>query len=84
MKLATFLFVASLAHAASCDSLSSLSLPNTTVLLAQDVAVGAFTPPPTPGRAGGGRGPNFTGLPAFCRVQASAKPSSDSDIRIEV
>jgi len=84
MKLAAFLFITSLAHAASCDSLSSLSLPNTTILLAQDVAAGAFTPSPAPGRAGGGRGGNFTDLPAFCRMQASAKPTSDSDIRIEV
>lgn len=70
------------AGAATCESLASLSLPNTTILAAQNVAAGAFTPPRQPGRAGGGA--NFSDLPAFCRVQASAKPTSDSDIRIEV
>jgi feruloyl esterase len=72
------------ACAATCDSLTSLSLTNTTITQAQSVAAGAFTPPPAAGRAGGGRGPNFADLPAFCRVQATAKPSADSDIRIEV
>ena len=43
---------------------------------------GEFTLP-TPGR---GANPNaaFKNLPAFCRVAASLKPTSDSDIRIEV
>jgi feruloyl esterase len=72
------------ACAATCDSLTSLSLTNTTITQAQSVAAGAFTPPPAAGRADGGRGPNFGDLPAFCRVQATAKPSADSDIRIEV
>ncbi len=84
MKLVAFLFVVPLASAATCESLASVSLPNTMILAAQNVAAGAFTPPPAAGRAGGGRGPNFADLPAFCRVQASAKPTSDSDIRIEV
>ena len=35
--------------------------------------------------AGGrGRGPQFTDLPAFCRVQATLKPTSDSDIKMEL
>jgi feruloyl esterase len=46
------------------------------------VDAGEFTPP-TPGR-----GPNaanaFKKIPAFCRVMARLKPSSDSDIKIEV
>ncbi|HWF07675.1 MAG TPA: tannase/feruloyl esterase family alpha/beta hydrolase [Bryobacteraceae bacterium] len=71
--------------AQTCESLTSLSLPNTTITLAQPVAAGAFTVP-----AGGGRGrggdPNaaFKSLPAFCRVAATLKPSSDSDIRMEL
>jgi feruloyl esterase len=67
--------------AATCESLSSLSLPDTTILLAQKVGAGEFNPPA--GR-GGGRGPNYKELPAFCRVQASLRPTADSDIRIEV
>jgi feruloyl esterase len=48
--------------------------------MAQSVAAGAFTVP------AGGRGaaPRFDDLPAFCRVAATLKPSSDSDINIEV
>ena len=76
--------IVSVASAATCEGLASLSLPNTTILLAQNIAAGAFTPPPQAGRAGGGRGANFSDLPAFCRVHASAKPTGDSDIRIEV
>lgn len=72
--------------AQSCESLKSLTLPNTTITLAQTVDPGAFTPPiPTGGAA---RRPVaaqlFRGLPAFCRVAATIKPSSDSDISVEV
>ncbi len=69
----------------SCDSLSTLALPNTTITSAQSVAAGGFTPPAAPGRAGGrGRGQAFADLPAFCRVSATLMPSSDSDIKVEV
>ncbi len=67
------------AAATACEDLSKVSLPNTTVTLAQTVAAGAFTPPAARGGApAGGRGPVFSDLPAFCRVQATLKPSSDS------
>ena len=65
--------------AASCESLSALALPKTTIA-AQVVAAGTFTAPG--GR--GGRGNAMADLPAFCRVEATLKPSSDSDIKIEV
>src|SRR3954453_8691974 len=68
------------AHAATCDSLSSLTLPNTTITLAQQVAAGSFV---EPGR-GGAPGQPLTDVPAFCRVQATLRPSSDSDIRMEL
>src|SRR6185436_323215 len=43
---------------------------------------GGFT---QPGARGGGRGGDAAStLPAFCRVAATLKPSSDSDIKIEV
>ena len=73
--------LASTAHAATCDSLASLALPDAKVDVAQVVAAGAFTQPG--GRAGRG-GNAFADLPAFCRVAATLKPSSDSDIKIEV
>src|ERR1700722_10037148 len=39
----------------ACENLTTLSLPNTTVTLAQLVPAGAFTPPAPAGRAGAGR-----------------------------
>jgi feruloyl esterase len=66
------------AAAATCESLSSLALPSTTITAAESVAAGAFTQP-------GGRGGNpFADLPAFCRVAATIKPTADSDIKMEV
>jgi len=64
--------------AATCDSLGSLNLPNTTISLARQVAAGEFMPPD------GSPGQPFGNLPAFCRVAATLKPTTDSDIRIEV
>src|SRR3954451_9383861 len=70
-----------LASAATCDSLSSLSLPNTTITASAIVPAGAFAPP-APAR---GRGANpYADVPAFCRVAATLKPSNDSDIKVEV
>ena len=73
------------AAAASCESLATLSLPNTTITAVQLVAAGTYVPPVQPGRGGAaGRGNQFADLPAFCRVAASIKPSGDSDIRMEL
>ena len=79
--VAMFLACVTGAEAATCESLSSLKLPETTITLAQPVAAGAFTPP------AGGRGGNpqaFQSLPAFCRVAATLRPTPESDIKIEV
>jgi feruloyl esterase len=100
MSGAIVLATATSAYAATCESLASLSLPNTTITMAQTVAPGAFTPPPSPSasaslagaqqRGGGptparGRGGNpYADLAGFCRVAATLKPSSDSDIKVEV
>ncbi|HYR84830.1 MAG TPA: tannase/feruloyl esterase family alpha/beta hydrolase [Terriglobia bacterium] len=70
-------FSASPALAATCESLATLKLPQTTITTAQPVGAGAFIPP-------AGNGATFKNLPAFCRVAATLKPSSDSDIKIEV
>src|SRR6185436_19981727 len=61
----------------TCDDVSKLSLPHTTITLAQAVEAGGFTPP-------GGNGRDARALPAFCRVAATLAPSTDSDIKIEV
>jgi feruloyl esterase len=71
--------------AAPCENLAMLSLPHSTVTLAQAVPAGQLTLPP-------GAVPTFPGapstdfgkLPAFCRVAATLKPTNDSDIKIEV
>jgi feruloyl esterase len=67
-------------RAATCESLSALTLPNTTITMAQTVAAGSFVAP----ARGGGPGQALSDLPAFCRVQATLKPSPDSDIRMEL
>jgi feruloyl esterase len=66
------------AHAASCESLASLSLPAAKITSAQLVAAGAFVPP------AGARPAAYQTLPGFCRVAATLTPSSDSDIKVEV
>src|SRR5881409_2723482 len=88
------------ADAASCESLSSASLPNVTITLANMVDAGSFVqfpaglrpapaaPPAAAAPAGRGRGAApaspFADLPAFCRVMATLMPSTDSEIRMEL
>ena len=57
------------AVAASCESLMSLSIKDASITSAQPVAAGTA---------------DFSGLPAFCRVSATLKPTSDSDINVEI
>ncbi len=63
------------ATAATCESLGSLKLPETTITAAQSIPAGTYTAPD---------GQVFTNMPAFCRVAATLTPTSDSDIGIEV
>jgi len=66
----------------SCQTLLKLTLENATVTLAEVVPAGAFKAP-----TGGNPAQNasrFAALPAFCRVAATLKPTTDSDIKIEV
>src|SRR5262245_19217700 len=86
LSLVVLLFSSSPSMAATaCADLAKLSLPNTVVMLAQQIEAGAFTPPPPRGGAGGPGGVNpFANLPAFCRVQATLRPSADSDIKMEL
>ena len=78
LLLALLIPVQTLNAAGSCADLSMLALPNATITRAEAVAAGPFTPP------GAADGENARALPAFCRVAATLKPSSDSDIKIEV
>jgi feruloyl esterase len=68
--------------AASCSSLASLALPDTTITSAESVPAGSYTGLP-PGKSA----PPiqaFKNLPEFCQVTAVLKPTPDSEIKIEV
>jgi len=79
--LTTLIFISHASLAATCESLASLHIPHTTIDSVQVVAAGKFSS----SENGGPGGPaDFSSLPAFCRVTASAMPTHDSDINIEV
>ena len=59
----------------ACANLAALTIPNVTIRSAANVAAGAFTPP-------GAR--QEMQVPAFCRVEATARPTADSEIKFEV
>ena len=59
-------------------------MENTAVISAQLVDSGKFVPPVMVRRASPEFFTAFNTLPAFCRVQAVSRPSSDSEIRLEV
>ena len=67
----------------SCEKLSGLKIHNATITSAQSVAAGSFVGPPEP-FSGRDISALYKTLPAFCRVVAEAKPTSDSDIKLEV
>ena len=65
----------------SCESLRSLKLPGTTIVLSERVAAGAFRLPDAyiggpwaPGPRGGQPVVALQDLPAFCRVQGVIRP----------
>jgi len=69
--------------ATTCESLTTLSLPNTTIATAQIIPAGTFIPPPSP--YGSDAPPaNYKNISTFCRVTAEIRPSPDSSIKIEV
>ncbi|MDP9277886.1 MAG: tannase/feruloyl esterase family alpha/beta hydrolase [Gemmatimonadota bacterium] len=59
-------------------------MENATVTAAQLVDSGKFVPPVMLRRGSPEFFTAFNSLPAFCRIQAVARPSSDSEINIEV
>ena len=72
------------AAATSCEDLSALIPISAKVTGATTVAAGVFRSPTAPGENAAAAAARFASLPAFCRVTATLKPSSDSDIKIEV
>jgi feruloyl esterase len=69
------------ARADSCESLTSLSLPNAVVTAAQSVVAGAFTPPKRPSLP---IPADYKALPAFCRAAVAVTPVKDSEIKFEI
>jgi feruloyl esterase len=66
--------------AAGCERIaSSLKLPDAAITAAREVAPGGFQPPGSAGAS-----PTYKDLAAFCRVELTLRPSSDSDIKSEV
>src|SRR5207249_539292 len=68
------------APTSACETLASVSLPDTTITSAQTVAAGTFTPP---GGRGGSAAAPWTDLPALCRIAATTK-MLNSDVKFEV
>jgi hypothetical protein len=71
------------ASADSCAKLASLQIPGVTITSAKAYATGSFPAQPSP-FGGSDMKEFYTGLPAFCRVLATATPSGDSSIPIDV
>ena len=68
---------ASAIDGATCDSLRSLSLPDTTILSASLIPTGPFTPSPTPIA----QNPRSTQIPvAACRVAGVIKPAANFEV----
>lgn len=67
----------------ACDHLSTVKIPNATITTAEQVAAGSFNGPPA-SFSGVDISALYKSLPAFCRVVAVARPTSDSDIELEV
>lgn len=69
----------------TCESLASLKIKDGKITSAAIVEAGQFKPPQGGMLMGGPSGMTvFETAPAFCRVQATLTPTSDSDIKVEV
>jgi len=75
----SIILAAPLAHAATCESLRHLVLPDTTITLAKSETAETYKPGVIEAP-----GPPLTNLPPFCRVAAEIRPAPDSRIRFEV
>ena len=67
----------------SCERLAGLKISNAAITLATTVAAGSFSGPPEP-FSGVDVSALYKKMPAFCRVTAEAKPTADSDIKMEI
>ncbi|HWJ69926.1 MAG TPA: tannase/feruloyl esterase family alpha/beta hydrolase [Sphingobium sp.] len=76
--------VATPASAKDCSEMTGFALDHGKVTAATLVAPGTFQPPAGFGPPPGVANTSYQALPAFCRVQATLTPTSDSDIKVEV
>src|SRR5579871_2383661 len=71
----------------ACTNLGALTIPGVTIKSATAMPAGSFTPPGARVTANDdppqARPASMT-LPAFCRVEATARPTNDSEIKFEV
>src|ERR1700722_9209805 len=73
-----------------CQNLKSLTIPGVEFSAVETVAAGPYQPPAGAGRGAGGpvapagRPIQPQMLPAHCRVAATLRPSTDSDIKMEL
>lgn len=65
-----------------CAELSKLAFPDAAIAVAETAAPGSFVPPEH--AAADSESQAFKSMPAFCRVALVLRPSSDSDIKVEV
>ncbi len=84
---ATVLLAASMPT--NCDAIKSMSTAQTTVISAEVVPAGVFTPPPAragvaPAAAAGGAPVASEPIPQHCRVKLTLKPTPDSNIYSEL
>jgi len=77
------MLVASTHAAAACDSLAGRRFGATEITAATTAAPGAFTMP-TGVRRSPATDAAIAALPEFCRIEAVARPTSDSSIGIEI
>src|SRR5579862_7160644 len=71
----------------ACANLGALTIPNVTIKSATAMPAGPFTPPGARVMANEDQPqprPGSMTVPAFCRVEATARPTSDSEIKFEV
>jgi len=71
--------------ASACSDLKTVPLEAAAITSAETIEAGKFVVPPPPEGVGpfGGPPARVNDLPAFCRVTATPKPSSDSEIHAE-
>jgi feruloyl esterase len=65
----------------ACESLARMAVDHGRVVSADAVPAGAFLPPNSTSATASAV---FASVPAFCRVRVNLRPSSDSDINVEV